>query len=120
MKNIAACTKQFIERTYDLKGSTYDREVLTKPKSESESFSRSLNKMILKDLDFINLEKILYISLEDKHKIYAQLRKDADFLSSCGWIDYSLIVFKINRKRNTEWKESKHLQYIEEEEDLDN
>ena len=28
MRNIASCPKEFIIRTYDLKGSTYDREVL--------------------------------------------------------------------------------------------
>ncbi|EAR85121.2 SecY subunit containing preprotein translocase (macronuclear) [Tetrahymena thermophila SB210] len=119
MKNIAACTKQFIERTYDLKGSTFDRQVLPKTKKESESFSRALNRMILKDLDFISLEKKIYISLENRFQVYNQLKRDSEFLKSCGWIDYSLIVFKINRKRHTEWKESNQVAYLEEEEDFD-
>ncbi|KAL4490222.1 hypothetical protein ABPG72_004261 [Tetrahymena utriculariae] len=119
MKNIAACTKQFIERTYDLKGSTFDRQVLPKTKKESESFSRALNKMILKDIDFISLEKKIYISLENRFYIFNQLKRDSEFLKSCGWIDYSLIVFKINRKRHTEWKESNQIAYLEEEEDFD-
>lgn len=51
MKNISlGIPRNLILRTYDLKGSEYDREVLAK-KPESD-----LSKMTLKDMDFFKLE----------------------------------------------------------------
>jgi len=67
MKNIAACKKEFIERTYDLKGSTFDRAVLNK---EYQSFSKSLSKYILKDTDFLLLERFIYVSRESRLNIF--------------------------------------------------
>lgn len=51
MKNILhGVPKVFVSRTYDLKGSSFDREVLKKN-------SRALEeKKVLKDLDFLKLE----------------------------------------------------------------
>lgn len=52
MKNLSlGIPKNYIYRTYDLKGSEYDREVLAK-KSETD-----LSKLTLKDLDFFKIEK---------------------------------------------------------------
>jgi hypothetical protein len=51
--------KKYILRTYDLKGSEYDREVLVKANSENYA------GLILKDLDFLKIEKQLNISEED-------------------------------------------------------
>lgn len=42
------------------------------------------------------LEEQLKISEKDKFKISSQLISDATFLESCGWIDYSLFLVKIN------------------------
>lgn len=52
MKNLSlGIPRNLILRTYDLKGSEYDREVLAK-KSETD-----LSKLTLKDLDFFKIEK---------------------------------------------------------------
>lgn len=48
MKNIMGCRKEQIERVYDLKGSTYDREVTSK-----KILSHTLQYVTLKDIDFI-------------------------------------------------------------------
>ncbi len=53
MRNIASCPKDYIIRTYDLKGSTHDREVLKKKNNSMKDPST----MTLKDLDFVDLEK---------------------------------------------------------------
>jgi 1-phosphatidylinositol-4-phosphate 5-kinase len=65
MKNILGCTKDQIIRTYDLKGSKYDREV-----NIGDTVSNELEKITLKDIDFMKMEKRLYI----KNEIKADLR----------------------------------------------
>lgn len=52
MRNIARTSNTY--RIYDLKGSSYDREVAKK--------EIDLSSVVLKDLDFLNIEKYLYIS----------------------------------------------------------
>lgn len=93
MRNIAACPKKYVLRTYDLKGSTFDREVL-KNKTDIE-----LNKVTLKDIDFLKLEKKIFIEENYKIKLHDLLEKDSDFFRQKKLIDYSLIVFKIDKKK---------------------
>ncbi|CAD8098750.1 unnamed protein product [Paramecium sonneborni] len=90
MRNIAKTSNTF--RIYDLKGSSYDREVAKK--------DTNLQKVVLKDLDFLNIEKYLYISQEDASYIAENAIKDSNFFKSQGLIDYSLIVFKILNEKN--------------------
>lgn len=49
MKNILGCLKTQVWKTYDLKGSKYDREVINSKNESNES------KMTLKDIDFMKL-----------------------------------------------------------------
>lgn len=51
MKNIAGFCKECIVRTYDLKGSRYDRQVI-----KSAFDEKKVGKYVLKDLDFLKLE----------------------------------------------------------------
>lgn len=85
MRNIARTSNTY--RIYDLKGSSYDREVAKK--------EINLSSVVLKDLDFLNIEKYLYISQDDARLIVDNAIKDSNFFRSLGLIDYSLIVFKI-------------------------
>lgn len=48
MRNITQCPGEFIERTFDLKGSTYDREA----RSNKRNKDKLLSEMTLKDVDF--------------------------------------------------------------------
>lgn len=93
MRNIAACPRQYVLRTYDLKGSTFDREVL-KNKPDAE-----ISKVTLKDIDFLNLEKKIFIEDRYKKKIHEILEKDSEFFMKRKLIDYSLIVFVIDKKK---------------------
>ena len=93
MRNIAACPKKYVIRTYDLKGSTFDREVL-KNKPGTDSY-----KGTLKDLDFLKLEKKIFIEEKFKQIFHTILGKDSEFFRNKKLIDYSLIVFKIDKKK---------------------
>lgn len=100
MRNISAVPRQYILKTYDLKGSTYDRQVLKKGVS-----SENLKDKTLKDLDFNSIEKKLEINEEYREKILNILSQDSKFFMEKGLIDYSLIVFKI--KKDTYLEEQK-------------
>ena len=62
MKNISEVSNHNIERSFDLKGSTVDREVLKKFPNAN------LNEITLKDLDFINFEHQIYLDDNNKSK----------------------------------------------------
>ena len=95
MRNITNTPKENIHSIYDLKGSSYDREVLKKQKN--------LDKIkVLKDLDFVKIEGKLYLELT-KEIIQDILVQDANFLKGCGFIDYSLLVIKCLDKSNNDF-----------------
>ena len=52
MKNVSGCSKSQVIRTYDMKGSTYQRQVL---KTYDNVESYELKRRVLKDLDFVEL-----------------------------------------------------------------
>ena len=64
MKNILGCSKNQIIRTYDIKGSKYDREV-----NIGDTFANQLEKKTLKDIDFMKEEGKLHISNDKKLKL---------------------------------------------------
>lgn len=86
MKNVVKVPKHSVERIYDLKGSSYDREVIRKntlrnpvrslnltSKLVNESFGNiSFNgsdippSRVLKDLDFINIEERIHVSESER------------------------------------------------------
>ena len=72
MKNIARTTNTY--RIYDLKGSSYDREVAKK--------DTDLQKVVLKDLDFLNFERYLFVNNQDGSYIVKNATKDAIFFRS--------------------------------------
>ena len=92
MRNISAVPQKYILKTYDLKGSTYDRQVLKKGIS-----AENVEGKTLKDLDFNSIEKKLEINEEYREKIIKILGQDSKFFMEKGLIDYSLIVFKIKK-----------------------
>lgn len=47
-------------------------------------------------MDFINLEKTIKIDKDFAENLTRILKNDADFLEKSGWLDYSLIVYKVN------------------------
>lgn len=89
MKNILGCTRDQIIRTYDLKGSKYDREV------NIGDSSNELSTLTLKDIDFMKMEKRLYIKNQLKTELRQIIEKDTLFLRGLNLIDYSLLIVKV-------------------------
>ncbi len=50
MRNISGCSKKYVERIYDLKGSKFDRKVLKQYNNANIRI-----KQTMKDIDFLNL-----------------------------------------------------------------
>lgn len=96
MENLFTIPNEAILRKYDLKGSHYQRKVL----KTYEGFDRySACKGILKDLDFIEIEKtILFMDPIHRMNVIAALKRDTDFFASMNIMDYSLIVAVASRR----------------------
>lgn len=95
MRNLLNSPKESIDSIYDLKGSSYDREVLKKTTSLSGKLT------ILKDLDFLKRQRKLSIQL-NRLVLMEIIKKDAEFLRNCGFIDYSLLVIVCKSQKNQE------------------
>jgi hypothetical protein len=92
MKNILGCTRQSVERLYDMKGSSHDREVI---KSNRLYNYNELKSMTLKDMDFKKLEGILRVEPDKARILHRALKLDSLFLKNLNLIDYSLLVAKV-------------------------
>ncbi len=96
MRNIAGISKKYIDRTYDLKGSTHNRTESKKKKN----LNKDPSSFTLKDLDFKEYENnIIYIPKNESICCSRILTSDALFLKKMKIMDYSLIVMKVNYKR---------------------
>jgi len=101
IKNICGFSKNYIERAYDLKGSSYDREVL---KTGVVNSKEELKIRVLKDKDFEKFETKLYIQQEIAEGLRRQIEIDSLFFRKVKLIDYSLMIFYINKKKY--WEEN--------------
>ncbi|KAM3136445.1 hypothetical protein pb186bvf_011403 [Paramecium bursaria] len=88
-RNISQAPKQYILRTYDLKGSEYEREVKIQNNEE-------LSKKTLKDINFMNLEKQVKISYDSNLEIVRALTLDCQLLQKLKLMDYSLLIQKVD------------------------
>ena len=93
MRNIAPVESIYKMRTYDIKGCIF----LRKTNVNNNLTEKELTKVTLKDVDFKDLENNkININKEVAEKCKIQMKKDANFLASLNFFDYSLLVFKIN------------------------
>ena len=95
MQNVNGLPSDAIERKYDLKGSTYGRQTIKNgnPKvSELKFFDTS------KIWTFDKFEKKLHIEKELMLPLIRTLKKDSDFLKAHKLIDYSLVVYIVNKE----------------------
>ena len=99
MENIAKLDKSCIFNTYDIKGSTHARKVI-KEKDRIQLISNFSVGKTLKDEDFKVKEKAMVVSTSVKRALLEQIEKDANFFSSIGVIDYSMILFKVDRSND--------------------
>ena len=101
MRNINGYPSDYVERKYDLKGSTFDREVLRSKTLRLDQLRHQEDA--LKDLDFLKYDRKLFIEEYLKEKLVNVLTKDAMFFRSCGIIDYSLAIYVVDKNR-LKWK----------------
>lgn len=90
MENLSKVQQRIVKSVYDVKGSTHDRKVLL-------SNEICPKQKICKDLDFLRIEKNMIIDPSLKLQVFTAIKNDALFFQSCGIIDYSMIIFKVNR-----------------------
>ena len=73
---------------YDLKGSSKNRETLIVNKNDYKD-------KVLKDINFVDIEKFLYIDKDHIQELKNIVKRDSEFLESLNVMDYSLLVIKI-------------------------
>lgn len=109
MKSVFGFLTPKINRKYDLKGSTENREVrLNELKNEKEQL---LKINTLKDINFRNNQERILLSDEDRKKVLAILENDSNFLKSKSLIDYSLLLGIIDQpdQKALDYQEVKRL-----------
>lgn len=96
MRNAAGVPPIYIARKYDLKGSTANRRTLVGQEFADKTLITE--SRTLKDLDFLKYEKKLQINEKVKPPLIASLDRDIEFLRSLNLMDYSIVIFVLNRK----------------------
>ena len=93
MMNVFSTNKQ-IHARFDLKGSTLNREVLSKQDKYNQSYKDILGKysFSLKDIDFDYFKKHIYIDEHIYQELIEQLNQDSLLLKECNINDYSLLL----------------------------
>jgi hypothetical protein len=86
MKNVIGSFYDNLLCKYDLKGSRLNRKVQ----------SENVDKDVLKDINFNEVEEIFLLNKDDAKKLLDIVEKDSNFLCSSGIMDYSLLVAKIS------------------------
>ena len=99
MRNIVNTSKKNIIVGYDLKGSTFDREVLKELKNYEDRDDAYSKKTTLKDSDFIKFEKNISIPNFLKERLLKNLEEDTGFFRKTGFMDYSLYLVKVHKER---------------------
>ena len=96
MENVCNVPEKYILRRYDLKGSTYDRDAL---KGTEVSKDHVVQKKTLKDMNFIKIEKELRVDMASRLQLADAIEKDANYFKSQNLIDYSLLVFVVDKNQ---------------------
>lgn len=88
MRNIVGPFRNNILCKYDLKGSVINRKT---------SFEMdNVQKIVMKDVNFDEIEKYLYLDRVDSERVINTATNDAYFLTDMNIMDYSLFVVKVS------------------------
>ena len=99
-ENMLGSDKDRVYRCYDLKGSTFGRNT----KLTDEEIEKGSGSKPLKDEDFMNLyhdqdSHINCIAKTKKDSLVERMKKDSELLRDHNLIDYSVLMFQIDRKK---------------------
>ena len=86
MRNVIGDFKDNTIVQFDLKGSTYKRKA---------NFDMANNNNVMKDLDFMEFEKSIMLSLSSIKKLRDITANDSKFLCKSDLMDYSLFLVKL-------------------------
>lgn len=102
MENLFTVDPELILRKYDLKGSKYARRALKNIGGETYSLDKPIKK-VMKDLDFLELDREIEITPDQKTELMRTLENDVQFFTQNGIIDYSVViaVVSIGKRRST-------------------
>ena len=89
MKNVYGIFENNLSLIFDMKGSELNREVFFGQNVD-------LKKLVLKDTNFLNMERVLLLNNDNINKIRNITWKDSTFLLNNKIMDYSLFVIKLN------------------------
>lgn len=99
MRNVVNTSKKNIVVAYDLKGSTFDREVLKDLKTYDDRFEAYKKRTTLKDSDFLKFERKIYIPSIFKDSLLKNFEEDTQFFRKMGFMDYSLFLVKVQKNK---------------------
>ena len=91
MRNVIGDFKDNTIVKFDLKGSTYKRK---------SDFDMGNNNNVMKDLDFIEFEKSIVLSLTSIKRLREITTSDSKFLCKSELMDYSLFLVKLTLSKN--------------------
>jgi hypothetical protein len=96
MRNVIGPLKTNILCQYDLKGSSLNRT--------TEMEIDKVQRIVLKDNNFEEIEKYLLILPNDIERLRAQAKSDAFLLTEMEIMDYSLFVVKLSLSKDQVFK----------------
>jgi len=96
IQNSCGFSSQYINRVYDIKGSRYGRETL---RGHEVSNRANLSSFVLKDLDFEKFEEGMFLEESTKKAFLRQITADSLFLRDARIIDYSLVVYYVDKEK---------------------
>jgi hypothetical protein len=121
MRNVIGDFKDNTIVKFDLKGSTYKRK---------SNFDMGNNNNVMKDLDFIEFEKSIMLSLTSIKRLREITTSDSKFLCKSELMDYSLFLVKLTLSKEeaedifgsniTEKQNNDFLQIISDDENINN
>jgi Phosphatidylinositol-4-phosphate 5-Kinase len=91
MENLFTIDPEKILRKYDLKGSRYARRALKNKGGETYSLDLPIKK-VMKDLDFLELDKEIEISPDQRIELMRTLEVDVEYFRKNGIIDFSVVI----------------------------
>jgi hypothetical protein len=109
MQNTLPAVENYdLQYVFDMKGSQINREVLKSIQTKDMRDMKATGGQVLKDLDYIRLKEVkrfFKMNEYDIEEIITSLSNDVEFLRSCRFMDYSILL--AIRKTNSTCKEQK-------------
>ena len=117
-KNMNDLPKDSRLLTFDFKGSTVDRQSISKEdmKISKDELMNKYKNIVLKDIDLGIIGMEIILNYDDWQRLISVIDSDSMFLQNYEVTDYSLVVF-IHKYRKEDWDKNKNCSRIFESKD---